>query len=69
MTPAGLQAFRARMGWNRSRLSAELGADRKTVARWLAGAVPIPLYVAHACSSLEAGLAPMGDEPAERIEP
>ena len=69
MTPAGLQAFRARVGWNRSQLAERLGCDRKALGGYLAGKTRIPRYIALACSALEAGAGPTGDEPAEGTEP
>jgi len=60
MNAEGLERFRERMGWTRSELSARLGCDRKTTARYLDGLTkPIPRYVALACSALAHGLPPM----------
>jgi transcriptional regulator with XRE-family HTH domain len=60
LTPAGLEAFRERMGLTKSTLSAALGCDRKTLNRYLSGETkPIPRYIALACSSLAHGLPPM----------
>jgi plasmid maintenance system antidote protein VapI len=59
MTGASLEAFRVRMKWSKSELSAALGCDRKTLNRQLDGRSPIPRYIALACSSLAHGLPPM----------
>ncbi len=42
MTPAQLQAFRARLGWSQMRLAQELEVTRNTVTRWEMGLHPIP---------------------------
>lgn len=61
MTALGFEAFRVRMGWNRSELSAALGMDRKTTARQLEGKSPVPRYIALACAALAQGLPPMAN--------
>lgn len=48
------------MAWSKSELSARLGCDRKTLNRYLTGeTIPIPQYIALACSALAHGLPPM----------
>ena len=61
MKAEDLEAFRERMGWNKSDLASRLGCDRKTLTRYLTGeTTPIPPYIALACSALAHGLPPMG---------
>jgi transcriptional regulator with XRE-family HTH domain len=60
MTAEGLEAFRRRQDWSQSELASRLGCDRKTLSRYLTGAtVPIPKYIALACSALAESLPPM----------
>ncbi len=62
MTPADLEAFRARMGWTRKRLGNELGIAQDRLRRFLVGRVPIPRYIALACSALFYGLFPFEEQ-------
>lgn len=59
MKPTGLEAFRRRMRWSKTRLAEELGRDRKTIGHYLSGSTPIPRCIALACSALAQGLPPM----------
>lgn len=60
MTAKGLETFRRRQDWSKSELAARLGCDRKTLSRYLDGTtIPIPKYIALACSALAESLAPM----------
>ncbi len=52
MTPAELEAFRLRMGWNRKTLGAELGISQDRLRRFLSGEQPIPVYIGLACAAL-----------------
>lgn len=59
MTAAGLKAFLDRMEWSKAKLARNIGADRKTIDRYLEGRSPIPPYIALACTALAQGLPPM----------
>jgi plasmid maintenance system antidote protein VapI len=59
MTATDLESFRARMGWNRKTLGAELGISQDRLRRLLDGVQPIPRYMALACAALAYGLPPM----------
>lgn len=60
MTPTDLEAFRARMGWRRKRLGAELEISQDRLRRFLDGIQPIPRHIALACTALAMGAPPMG---------
>jgi len=58
MTPAELQAERARLGLGVRRLARVLGVAVSTVARWEAGQSPIPTMAALALAGLTAETLP-----------
>lgn len=51
MTPAQLQQIQSRLGWNNTRMAAELGVSKRSVQNYLAGA-PIRKVVALAVQYL-----------------
>jgi hypothetical protein len=62
MTPADLEAFRARMQWTRKKLGAELDISQNRLRRLLDGLVPIPRHIALACAALAMGVPPIGSQ-------
>jgi hypothetical protein len=56
MTPADLEAFRARMDWTRKQLGAELDISQDRLRRLMDGDVTIPRHIALACAALARGL-------------
>lgn len=56
MTPADLEAFRARLGWTRKELGRELGISQDRLRRLMDGKVAIPRSITLACIALEFGL-------------
>jgi hypothetical protein len=49
----------ARLHFNKTKASAELGIARTTLDRYLDGSVTIPRYIALACAAIAQGLLPI----------
>lgn len=52
MTPAQLQQIQSRLGWNNTRLAAELGVSKRSVQKYRSGALAIRKVVALAVQYL-----------------
>ena len=59
MTATSLNAWRERLGLNKSEAALRLGLARNTYAAYEEGRAEIPLYVALACAAIAYGLPPM----------
>ena len=59
MTPASLEAWMARLHFNKFKAATELGIARTTLDRYLEGATEIPRYIALACAAIAQGIPPI----------
>ena len=59
MTPASFTAWRERLHLTAKAAAEALGCSRNALARWEAGTVRIPRYIALACAAIAQGVPPI----------
>jgi plasmid maintenance system antidote protein VapI len=59
MTPASLEAWKERLGLNKTKTAAALGITRTTLDRYLNGESEIPEAIALACAAIAHGVPPI----------
>lgn len=56
MTAASLTAWRARLGFSKTRAAHELGCSRQSITTWENGTYPVPKFISLACAAIALGL-------------
>ena len=61
MTASSFIAWRSRLHLTAKAAAETLGCSRNAIARWEAGSVRIPRYIALACAAIAQGVPPIGE--------